>query len=132
MPAEAAVIGIDLGSRKTGLAVAVRGIPLPRGIVPTRDALAAIRKIAEESRADAAVLGMPDECYRQRRAATDKFLRALRAALPGVRVETMDEGMTTFEADSDATENPGYEPFAEPRDDAAAMAILRRWLAGKK
>lgn len=132
MPSPRAAVGVDLGSKKTGLAVALEGVPLPRSIVPTSGALEAAAGLAAEVGAATVVVGMPDACYPARRKATDAFVRALRAKLPAsVALETVDEGCTTFEADAGATEDPSYGGAKPARDDAAAAAILGRWLAGR-
>ena len=133
MAAPRTVVGVDLGSQKTGLAVALEGVPLPRGIVPTGQAAQAAVELAAQTGAQAVVVGMPDVCYVARRAATEKFVRGLRAKLPAhVALETADEGYTTFEADADASEDPSYGGRKPARDDMAAVAILGRWLASQK
>ncbi len=138
MPSPRAAVGVDLGSKKTGLAVALEGVPLPRGIVPTTQAEEAIVELALEIGATDVVIGLPDACYPKRREASEILAAHLRWRVRGrgtplqknhFKVHLVDEGCTTFEADADATEDPSYGGAKPARDDAAAAAILGRWLA---
>lgn len=131
-------VGVDLGSKKTGLAVALEGVPLPRSIVPTTQAEEAIIELALEIGATDIVIGLPDACYPKRREASEMLARRILTRVRGratpfqknhIKLHLVDEGCTTFEADSDATEDPSYGGAKPARDDAAAAAILGRWLA---
>lgn len=137
MSPSGALIGVDLGSHKTGLAVALEGISLPRAIVPTTQALAAIKNLAQEIGASEIVVGMPDDCYPKRQQATKKFIADLQSYLiktsadsptQAFKIHTIDEGCTTFEADAEATQDPTYGGKKPARDAEAAAAILRRRL----
>ncbi len=141
------VVGVDLGSRRVGVAVSdsARSLAFPRGIVrrtgdPDADRRAIAEVVAEEG-ATTLVVGLPLSLDGRRgpaaRAAAAEAERlAATLAATGVAVEVFDERLTTVSARSALVASGGARsgrPRAKGQhhhevDDAAATVILQAWL----
>ncbi len=132
----ARVLGIDLGSRRIGVAVS-DGLGLfaqPRATIARHggvrdiDAIAAAVKDAE---ADRIVLGLPLDCEGQEGPAAGRarvFGDKLRAALH-VPVELVDESFSTVEAEAVLlAADVSRARRKQVVDKMAAAVILQRWL----
>ncbi len=134
------LLGVDYGTKKTGLATADTAVPLafPLRTVEAETPEAAARAVAEAASAEGAdriVVGMPyrlsgdDEPGESERAVT-VFLAALRP-LTGLPIETEDERLSTAAASRLLKEAGGAKKRGA--DDAlAAAAILETYLARLK
>jgi len=129
-----AVLGIDLGARRIGLALSdLDGrLALPAGTLQSRGRardLAAICALAAERGVSRIVVGLPvhmnGSAGPEARAALD-FADALRREL-ALPVETLDERWTTQQARRAVAES-GPRRRA-PVDDLAATILLRTYLA---
>jgi len=134
------VVGIDLGSRRIGVAVS-DGLGLtaqPHATIArhggVRD-LQAIATVVAEQGAGLVVLGLPlDPEGREGTAARSAraFAERLRAALP-VPVEMIDESFSTVEAEAVLLEaDLSRARRKQVVDRLAAAVILQRWLDQKK
>lgn len=134
------VVGIDLGSRRIGVAVS-DGLGLtaqPHATIArhggVRD-LQAIAAVVAEQGAGLVVLGLPlDPEGREGTAARSAraFADRLRAALP-VPVEMIDESFSTVEAEAVLLEaDLSRARRKQVVDRLAAAVILQRWLDQKK
>ncbi len=132
------MLGLDVGDVRIGLAVSIPPgtLILPAGHLQRhsrrRDA-AAILQAAVQRDAVAIVVGMPYDTRGQageQARKTASFVRALERIV-NIPVWTVDESFTSSAAAaelSDAGRSPGRERGAV--DSGAAVAILRRFLAG--
>lgn len=133
-------LAIDLGGRRTGLAVgdSPGGHIGPVGMIEERDTAALVKAVAkavDEYAADAVVVGMPFNADGSVGAAAERaeqFARALEAAL-GLPVHRADERLTSYAADQQMSRT-GYTRGQKKarRDALAAAAILRDFLAGRE
>jgi len=132
----ARVLGIDLGSRRIGVAVS-DGLGLtaqPRTTIArhggVRD-LDAIGAAAKEADADRIVLGLPVDPEGQEGPAAQRarvFADKLQAAL-GLPVELIDESFSTVEAEEVLlAANVSRAKRKQVVDKMAAAVILQRWL----
>ncbi len=137
--AVARVLGIDLGSRRMGVAVtdALGLTAQPHATVPRRGGARDIEAVAAMVRglgAERVVVGLPlDPEGRAGRAARGAraFAERLRAAL-GVAVDLVDESFSTVEAEevllaADLSRSRRRQVV----DRVAAAVILQRWLDGQ-
>ena len=134
-------VGVDLGSRRIGLAVSDSGgllaVPtetLVRTGEWTRDH-EALARIVEELEAEVVVVGMPlsmDGGTGPAARRTLKELKVLRRTLT-VPVETYDERLSTVEAEGSlrAAELSAARR-SEVIDEAAATVILQAWLDARR
>jgi putative Holliday junction resolvase len=134
------VVGIDLGTRRIGVAVS-DGLGLtaqPHSTVARRGGLRDLQAIAEVVKAcdaEAVVLGLPLDCEGEEgRAAVSAraFAERLRAALP-VPVELIDESFSTVEAEQVLLEaDLSRARRRQVVDRVAAAVILQRWLDDRR
>ncbi len=132
-----AVLGIDWGKRRIGLAVSDPDgvIATPVGTLESRGRkqdLEAIRALVAERGVTEIVVGLPVHMNGSRgeaAAAAEEFAAGL-AHATGLPVETLDERWTTAEADRALSE--GGRSARERRkraiDSMAATILLRTWL----
>jgi putative pre-16S rRNA nuclease len=136
MPATNSILGLDVGGKRVGLAVASLSARLPRPLVTLErndgffDGLADIIK-AEG--AEALVVGLPRGMEGQHTAQTgeaETFARSLSARF-GLPVHMQDEAVTSKHAEAEL-EARG-KPYVRGDIDAlAATYILQDWLAGQQ
>lgn len=135
----AAVLCIDHGSRKSGLALAdgLRIVTRALDVVhEPGDGPALIEAIAvhaDELGADTLLVGLPlgaDGEENERSSEVRAFVAKLRARFPGLEVLTHDERLSTKEADALLVE-AGITGDARKaqRDAWAALVVLRDWIA---
>ncbi len=136
------VLGLDLGTKRIGVATSDRGRRLasPWGTIersgdPERDRDAVVEAV-RQTEAGVVVVGLPLSLSGARGPAARAALgeaEALRVKLEplGVRVETADERLTTVEAER-LLRDAGRTGKAARRvvDEAAAMVLLQSWLDG--
>lgn len=141
-PPQGALIAVDFGKKRIGLAVtdAERRFqfpcePLAATGRPAADALA-LARFAREKSASAIVVGLPlnmDGSVGPQAHATRAFIAALIEAA-GLPVYEFDERLTSFQADEWLAEQ-GVAKAARKRDprrdSLAALAILRGFLSGE-
>lgn len=131
------ILGLDLGARRIGLAISdARGVlAFPVGYLERtglqRD-LAALRALVAERGATRIVVGLPlrlDGREGPGARAAREFARALGAAT-SLRVELMDERLTSVEAERALREAPPRTRRARKQviDAMAATLMLRSWL----
>jgi putative Holliday junction resolvase len=135
------VLGVDLGSRRIGLAISdpAGAVATPRGVLersgdPTADHRT-ITAVAREAGADRIVVGLPlslsGEAGPAARAVLEE-VEAIRAeAGEGMRVETHDERLTTVTAER-GLRATGVRPHRrrELVDEVAAAVMLQSYLDG--
>lgn len=134
MTARGAVLGIDFGARRIGLAVsdADRIFAFPAGFLMRRDRqrdLAALRQLAEEREVVQIVVGLPIH-MNGREGPEARAARAFAEDLrreTGRSVELLDERWTSREAER-ALSDSGRRREPGDVDAAAAALILRTWL----
>jgi putative Holliday junction resolvase len=129
----AALIGIDYGARRIGIAAADGRLAVPVAVIEhtTRDGdLDRIAAIARERRVEAIVIGLPllmsgDEGEQARR--TRRFGEAL-ARRTGLPVRYHDERLSSFRAEDDVASADGATRRRRPADDIAAAHILQAYI----
>jgi putative Holliday junction resolvase len=132
----ARVLGIDLGSRRIGVAVS-DGLGLtaqPRATIVRRGGIRdidAIAAAAKEADADRIVLGLPLDCEGQEGPAAQRarvFGEKVHAALH-LPVELIDESFSTVEAEAVLlAADVSRARRKQVVDKMAAAVILQRWL----
>jgi len=97
------IMGIDYGSRRTGLAVTdpLKMIAQPLEMVYTADLKMYLDSYLYEEDVECFVVGLPTNLSGQDTDATGpvkQFIQALKQAYPNIPVETIDERLTSHEA----------------------------------
>lgn len=134
-------LGVDLGGKRTGLAVGddETGLATPLGAVEVAlaDADALLRRLADaaaEQEAGALVVGLPVNMDGTEgpAAASARAIAGRLGARTGLPVHLQDERLTTAEADwAMAGSGLTHKQKKARRDAIAAAAILRDFLAGR-
>ncbi len=137
------ILGVDLGSKRIGLAVSDEGgeIAFPAGILESRGRkkdVAALRKLIAEREVGRAVVGLPLHMDGRRGPEAEKAIRfaADLSHAAGIPVDTLDERWTSMEAERILADVPGKrrsEKRAQRRakgtvDEMAASIILKTYL----
>jgi putative Holliday junction resolvase len=128
------VIGVDHGHRRVGVAVGDEetGIAFPRTVVPTRDAVAAIGRLAAEEGTTCVVVGLPrnmDGSEGEQAAAARAFGDELAGI--GLEVAYADERLTTWDA-TERARAADRRSAANAIDSAAAALILEQYFAARR
>jgi putative Holliday junction resolvase len=97
------IMGIDYGSKRTGLAVTdpLKMIAQPLEMVYTADLKMYLDSYLYEEEVECFVVGLPTNLLGQDTDATGpvkQFIQALKQAYPDIPVETIDERLTSHEA----------------------------------
>jgi putative Holliday junction resolvase len=137
------ILGVDLGSKRIGLAVSDEGgeIAFPAGTLNSRGRkrdIAALRALVSERKIGRAVVGLPLHMDGRRGPEADKATRfaADLSKAAGIPVDTLDERWTSMEAERLLAAVPGKrrsDKRAERRargtvDEMAASIILKTYL----
>lgn len=135
------VVGVDLGSKRIGVAVSDPGgvLATPLEVISrTRDAAAHRRRLAAivaELEADVVVVGLPlsmDGSVGRAAADAQAEAEAL-AEVVGVPVETFDERLTTVTAERSMMErNMNAAARRKVVDRVAAAVMLQAWLDSRE
>jgi putative Holliday junction resolvase len=128
-------LGLDLGSKRVGVAVSSGSLATPYEVVPRsgdrRRDHARIAELVEEAEAEVVVVGLPrslDGSLGPAARAALAEVAELTAALP-VPVTTYDERLTTVTADRQLLEqNLGAAARRRVVDKVAASVMLQAWL----
>lgn len=131
-------MAFDFGLRKIGVAMGncLLGTTTSLPVLMAKDGVPdwqLVQKLVEEWRPDLLVVGEPlnmDGTASELSARADKFARRLHGRL-GLKVEMVDERLSSFEAKSVSRERGHRGDYKrQPIDSLAAELILRTWLAG--
>lgn len=128
------IIGIDLGERRIGVAVADdrTNVAIPVNTVDAgRDLVETVTRIVSEQRADQLVVGLPLSLSGAIGPQAEKVLavvEALREKL-GITVHTWDERLTTVQAGGGGAKR-GTGPAS--RDAAAAALLLQAFVDSRR
>jgi putative Holliday junction resolvase len=134
------VLGVDLGSRRIGVAVsdATGTLASPLTVIErTGDRDADYRALAEIARDEAAermIVGLPLSLSGDVGPAAEAAIKEVEAmaAVVGLPVETYDERFTTVEADRSMREsNVPARARRRDIDKVAAAVMLQSWLEGR-
>jgi putative Holliday junction resolvase len=119
------IIGLDVGQKRTGIAIASRAARLaqPHATVKTDEALDKIVQLAAEEDAEAIVVGLPRNLEGDETDQTRWVRQWVKAAKPKLQTPMywQDEALTTSEATNRQLKSTGI-------DAEAASIILQDWL----
>jgi len=133
------VLGVDLGSKRIGLAVSDSEAQLafPAGVLASRGRkrdLAALRDLIRERQIGRAVVGVPLHMNGRRGPEAENAIRfaADLAKTAGIPVDTLDERWTSVEAERSLRESAAGSRAVKQRqgavDEVAAAILLRTYL----
>lgn len=136
MPTSESILGLDVGGKRVGVAVASLAARLPRPLITLEQGgsfFDDLRDLIKANEATALVVGLPRGLDGQHTAQTgeaEAFAGELRAHC-GLPVHLQDEALTSKQAEAELQARG--KPYARGDIDAlAATYILRDWLAGQE
>ncbi len=136
MPATSSILGLDVGGKRVGVAVASLAARLPRPLVTLERGdgfFDGLQDIIKDEGAEALVVGLPRGMEGQHTAQTDEvetFARSLSGRF-GLPVHMQDEALTSKHAEAEL-EARGRPYVRGDIDALAATYILQDWLAGQQ
>ena len=119
-------LGIDWGEKRIGLAMADSETKLAIPLSSVSN-IKELKEIVADEEIDVLVLGRPVKMSGERDELTPDFLKfsdRIKNDLPEVKIEMLDERLTSKQADS----LPGEKRDKASRDEVAAMLILQDYL----
>jgi putative transcription antitermination factor YqgF len=124
------LIGIDHGTRRSGIAIELAGIALPRAIVATDALHETLRKIIDEYSVTAIVVGRAPHLNSSKQSSQEQiqeiFCQNLAQKFPEITIISHPEGFSTQQARFEL-ERAGLQSTG-PVDDQAAAIILQDYL----
>lgn len=132
---ELAILGIDHGDRRIGLAIkhAGQNLVLPLAVLAQRTpavACEAIRRIIRDEGISLVIVGLPVNADPAQSRIVKRFTRRLREGIAGVRWRFVDEEASSLEA-AEQDRSAGIARRQDRVDDRAAALILERFLRGE-
>ena len=117
-------LGIDYGLKRIGLAISVCGIISPLTVIKNdTNIFIQIKKVIEENRIEKIYIGISEGKVADM---TLEFVKRLKAVI-NLPVETVDEAVSTIEADAIYLANKNRKSdYKKNIDSVAAAVILRR------
>ncbi|MDP4010232.1 MAG: Holliday junction resolvase RuvX [Candidatus Shapirobacteria bacterium] len=118
------ILAIDYGTKRIGLAVSIMGIISPiESVKNNSDFITILKKIIEENRIEKIYVGISDGPIVSK---IKEFVKDLSSVLQ-LPVETVDEAVSTIEANEIFVQNKKKDKkFKASIDSIAAAVILRR------
>ncbi|MDA7494849.1 Holliday junction resolvase RuvX [Candidatus Gracilibacteria bacterium] len=124
-------LAIDLGDKRSGIAVEQAGIVFPKEIVLRPKLLQTLKKYIKEYSIKTIVVGLPFDLHGKKHKQllkTQEYMKYLEKEFPDISIEGSDERFTSFAADEISMEMGDDSK----RDDIAAALILETYLEQKK
>ena len=128
------LLGIDFGTKRSGLAKSLAGIAVPVGGFPTGKLIEEIVRLARIESIEGIVIGLPNHADGKISKETilmRNFVRSIKKALPDIAIHEQDERFSSHFA-YQSFEEAGIPRSRAPRvDDMAASIILQDWIDSK-
>jgi putative Holliday junction resolvase len=133
----ASVLAIDYGQKRLGLAIASMAaqLPQPLSVVYNDDNLITnLKVVVQQNNVGQIVVGYPRGLEGQLTTQTETveaFVSQLKKQLPNTPIDTIDESLTSKQAEAEL-EGRGRSYAKEDIDNLAATIILEDWLSNHK
>jgi len=127
------LLGIDLWSKRCGIAYSIEGIVFPGETVSRVELVPALKKWIVQKNISKIVIGLPyhvDGTESTQLKKTNIFLEKLTHIFPQVTIDTVDERYSTFEAIT-FLQSAWESNISAHKDTYAAVSILQNYLAKK-
>ena len=130
------IIALDVGDKRIGVAISdpTRTLATPRSAIPRQRAESQILKLSHDENASLIIVGMPflaSGCIGTQADKTQQFIAHL-TEITGLKIETVDERLSTVEARKRLHESPGRKNRIKKDkglvDSASAAVLLQTYL----
>jgi len=123
-------LSIDLWDKRCWIAITIHWIVMPKGIVPRVKLIKYLKDLIKEYNIKVIVVGLPYDLYFKKLKQLEKtkvFISKLNEIFPNLKIDSIDERFTSFEADLVLDElwikNKNWK-----KDDISAVLILESYL----
>jgi putative transcription antitermination factor YqgF len=123
-------LAIDLWNKRCGIAVFVEGIIIPKDIVPRTNLIKTLKKYIFQYNVWVIVIWYPYDLYNKdtkQLERTKKFKKKLKTIFPSIKIESIDERFTSFEAEN-ILKQFWETKFSWKKDAISASLILETYL----
>ncbi len=123
-------LAIDLWDKRCWIAVTVEWIVIPKDIVPRTSLINALKKYISDYKIEIIVVWLPYDLYNtdhKQLDKTKKFIEKLKLIFPSIKIDSIDERFTSFEADS-ILKSMWVKDTSGKRDAISASLILESYL----
>jgi len=123
-------LAIDLWDKRCWIAVTVEGIVMPKDIVPRTSLINALKKYISDYKIKVIVVWLPYDLYNidhKQLDKTKKFIEKLKIIFPDLKIDSIDERFTSFEADS-ILRTMWIKDTSGQKDAISASLILESYL----
>jgi len=125
---------IDLWDKRCWIAIEIDGIVFPKLIIPRIKLVSEIKKLTIEYSIEVIVVWLPFDLYGKKLRQLDKtkkFVEKLKDIFPKLKIKTIDERFTSFEADM-VLDSMWVKDKNWKKDDISAVLILESYLKQNK
>jgi len=125
---------IDLWDKRCWIAIEIDGIVFPKLIIPRIKLVSEIKKLTIEYSIEVIVVWLPFDLYGKKLRQLDKtkkFVEKLKDIFPKLKIKTIDERFTSFEADM-VLDSMWVKDKNGKKDDISAVLILESYLKQNK
>lgn len=124
------ILGVDAGTVRIGLAIGEGNFSFPLEVVAAKNAVARIKQLIVDRNVETVIVGVPvtlrgeqgPEAHR-----VLKFIEKLGKAIKPCPIETVDERLTSKEADQTLSKKN-----RDKRDAVAAALLLDTWMSRRR
>lgn len=119
---------IDLWDKRCWIAITVENIVVPKEIVPRTKLIKTLQKYTSEYNIEAIIVWLPYDLYWKQTKQLEKtieFIEKLKIIFPLIKIDSIDERYTTFEAENILDALWDKSP---KKDDISAALILESYL----
>ncbi|MDD3144727.1 MAG: Holliday junction resolvase RuvX [Candidatus Gracilibacteria bacterium] len=123
-------LAIDLGDKRCGIAITIEGIPIPKEIVNRTLIINTLKKYIKSYDIKVIVVGLPYDLYNtdlKQLNKTKQFIEKLKIIFPDLKIDSIDERFTTFEAEN-VLKSMKIKEMKGKKDDISAALILESYL----
>ncbi len=123
-------LAIDLGDKRCWIAITIEWIPIPKEIVNRTLIINTLKKYIKNYDIKVIVVWLPYDLYNtdlKQLNKTKKFIEKLKIIFPDIKIDTIDERFTTFEAEN-ILRSMKIKEMNWKKDDISASLILESYL----
>lgn len=123
-------LAIDLWDKRCWIAVTIEGIILPKDIVARTSLINVLKKYINDYKIKVIVVWLPYDLYNSNLKQLDKtkkFIEKLKLIFPNIKIDSIDERFTSFEADS-ILKTMWIKDTSGQKDAISASLILESYL----
>lgn len=123
-------LAIDLGDKRCWIAITIEWIPIPKEIVNRTLIINTLKKYIKNYDIKVIVVWLPYDLYNtdlNQLNKTKQFIEKLKLIFPDIKIDSIDERFTTFEAEN-VLKSMNIKEIKWKKDDISASLILESYL----